>query len=138
VASGANVVRREFSSKDLRTVGNYTLGRLIGKGSFGKVYLASHKLTNGSKVGHVMRTKKSRHTDQLAGGTQIVQQGRHQSCSRDPSSSPILTSSYRAAIRSGGDRKPRLAGVGVLSRYVGLRIADETRGNILTIVCSRR
>ncbi|KAH1295910.1 hypothetical protein KXX11_008083, partial [Aspergillus fumigatus] len=43
-------VPREFSSKDLRTVGNYTLGRLIGKGSFGKVYLASHKLTNGSKV----------------------------------------------------------------------------------------
>ncbi|EAW11161.1 non-specific serine/threonine protein kinase [Aspergillus clavatus NRRL 1] len=41
---------REFSSKDLRNVGNYTLGRLIGKGSFGKVYLASHKLTNGSKV----------------------------------------------------------------------------------------
>ncbi|CZT42787.1 related to serine/threonine-specific protein kinase [Rhynchosporium secalis] len=41
---------REFSSKDLRSVGNYTLGRLIGKGSFGKVYLATHKLTNGSKV----------------------------------------------------------------------------------------
>lgn len=41
---------QEFSSKDLRTVGNYALGRLIGKGSFGKVYLATHKLTNGSKV----------------------------------------------------------------------------------------
>ncbi|KAK0380347.1 hypothetical protein CPAR01_05884 [Colletotrichum paranaense] len=40
----------EFSNKDLSSVGNYTLGRLIGKGSFGKVYLASHKLTNGSKV----------------------------------------------------------------------------------------
>ncbi|CAK7269010.1 hypothetical protein SEPCBS57363_003384 [Sporothrix epigloea] len=40
----------EFSQKDLKSVGNYTLGRLIGKGSFGKVYLASHKLTNGSKV----------------------------------------------------------------------------------------
>ncbi|TVY57888.1 putative serine/threonine-protein kinase [Lachnellula cervina] len=40
----------KFSSKDLRSVGNYTLGRLIGKGSFGKVYLANHKLTNGSKV----------------------------------------------------------------------------------------
>ncbi|KAF7561415.1 hypothetical protein G7046_g2728 [Stylonectria norvegica] len=40
----------EFSSKDLKSVGTYTLGRLIGKGSFGKVYLASHKLTNGSKV----------------------------------------------------------------------------------------
>ncbi|KAL1952920.1 hypothetical protein VTO42DRAFT_3954 [Malbranchea cinnamomea] len=41
---------QEFSSKDLRNVGNYSLGRLIGKGSFGKVYLATHKLTNGSKV----------------------------------------------------------------------------------------
>lgn len=40
----------EFSSNDLKSVGNYTLGRLIGKGSFGKVYLATHKLTNGSKV----------------------------------------------------------------------------------------
>lgn len=40
----------EFSKTELRTVGNYQLGRLIGKGSFGKVYLASHKLTNGSKV----------------------------------------------------------------------------------------
>ncbi|KAJ9605160.1 hypothetical protein H2200_010550 [Cladophialophora chaetospira] len=41
---------REFSSKDLKTVGNYSLGKLIGKGSFGKVYLARHNLTNGSKV----------------------------------------------------------------------------------------
>ncbi|KAF2876455.1 kinase-like domain-containing protein [Massariosphaeria phaeospora] len=40
----------EFAATDLQTVGNYTLGRLIGKGSFGRVYLASHRLTNGSKV----------------------------------------------------------------------------------------
>ncbi|KIX00469.1 uncharacterized protein Z518_10609 [Rhinocladiella mackenziei CBS 650.93] len=40
----------QFSSKELKTVGNYTLGRLIGKGSFGKVYLGRHNLTNGSKV----------------------------------------------------------------------------------------
>ncbi|KAI5358352.1 Putative serine/threonine-protein kinase, active [Septoria linicola] len=40
----------EFSASDLHSVGNYSLGRLIGKGSFGKVYLAQHKLTNGSKV----------------------------------------------------------------------------------------
>ncbi|PSR74458.1 hypothetical protein BD289DRAFT_487401 [Coniella lustricola] len=40
----------EFGNKELKTVGNYHLGRLIGKGSFGKVYLATHKLTNGSKV----------------------------------------------------------------------------------------
>jgi serine/threonine protein kinase len=40
-----------FESQELSSVGNYTLGRLIGKGSFGKVYLATHKLTNGSRVG---------------------------------------------------------------------------------------
>ncbi|KAH6675540.1 serine/threonine protein kinase-like protein [Halenospora varia] len=50
LANSYHELLEEFSSKDLRTVGNYTLGRLIGKGSFGKVYLASHKLTNGSKV----------------------------------------------------------------------------------------
>lgn len=42
--------RSEFSSSELKSVGNYTLGRLVGKGSFGMVYLATHKLTNGSKV----------------------------------------------------------------------------------------
>ena len=41
---------QEFGSKELRNVGNYTLGRLIGKGAFGKVYLAYHTLTNGTKV----------------------------------------------------------------------------------------
>ncbi|OBT87985.1 CAMK/CAMKL protein kinase [Pseudogymnoascus sp. 03VT05] len=50
LANSYQQLLEEFSSKDLRSVGNYTLGRLIGKGSFGKVYLASHKLTNGSKV----------------------------------------------------------------------------------------
>ncbi|OJJ47459.1 hypothetical protein ASPZODRAFT_130930 [Penicilliopsis zonata CBS 506.65] len=50
LANSYSELLEEFSSKDLRSVGNYTLGRLIGKGSFGKVYLASHKLTNGSKV----------------------------------------------------------------------------------------
>ncbi|KAL8944562.1 MAG: hypothetical protein Q9216_000365 [Gyalolechia sp. 2 TL-2023] len=50
LATSYHELLEEFSSKELGTVGNYTLGRLIGKGSFGKVYLASHKLTNGSKV----------------------------------------------------------------------------------------
>jgi serine/threonine protein kinase len=50
--ANSGLLNSEFSSKDLKSVGNYTLGRLIGKGSFGKVYLATHKLTNGSKVGH--------------------------------------------------------------------------------------
>ncbi|KAL9020451.1 MAG: hypothetical protein Q9185_002326 [Variospora sp. 1 TL-2023] len=50
LASSYHELLEELSSKELSTVGNYTLGRLIGKGSFGKVYLALHKLTNGSKV----------------------------------------------------------------------------------------
>ena len=55
-----STLHREFSSKDLRSVGNYTLGRLIGKGSFGKVYLATHKLTNGSKVSGVFKSCSSK------------------------------------------------------------------------------
>lgn len=50
VISANSLPFREFSSKELHSVGNYTLGKLIGKGAFGKVYLATHKLTNGSKV----------------------------------------------------------------------------------------
>lgn len=50
LANSYQSLLNEFSSPDLTTVGNYSIGRLIGKGSFGKVYLASHKLTNGSKV----------------------------------------------------------------------------------------
>nr|POE63514.1 putative serine/threonine-protein kinase [Quercus suber] len=50
LANSYQSLLNEFSSTDLQSVGNYTLGRLIGKGSFGKVYLGSHKLTNGSKV----------------------------------------------------------------------------------------
>ncbi|KAK2783881.1 hypothetical protein FQN52_009400 [Onygenales sp. PD_12] len=50
LASSYHELLEEFSSKELRNVGNYSLGTLIGKGSFGKVYLATHKLTNGSKV----------------------------------------------------------------------------------------
>ena len=45
-------VHREFCSSELRNVGNYELHHVIGKGSFGKVYLATHRLTNGSKVGY--------------------------------------------------------------------------------------
>ncbi|OAG42091.1 hypothetical protein AYO21_03545 [Fonsecaea monophora] len=50
LASSYSELLEQFASKDLKTVGNYSLGKLIGKGSFGKVYLAKHNLTNGSKV----------------------------------------------------------------------------------------
>ncbi|KAI7631088.1 hypothetical protein KC322_g22885, partial [Hortaea werneckii] len=40
LAASYQALLTEFSSPDLTTVGNYSLGRLIGKGSFGKVYLA--------------------------------------------------------------------------------------------------
>ena len=50
LANSYNELLQEFSNKELKCVGNYTLGCLIGKGSFGKVYLGTHKLTNNSKV----------------------------------------------------------------------------------------
>ena len=93
---------REFSSKDLRTVGNYTLGRLIGKGSFGKVYLATHKLTNGSKVG--LRSEYlGLYTHEDLGRSEVCKQGRFESCARDPPSSTVPTSTYCATIRSHSD-----------------------------------
>ena len=49
-------------------MGNYTLGRLVGKGSFGKVYLATHKLTNGSKAGG----SQSRHGSRLTVGQVVL------------------------------------------------------------------
>lgn len=54
-------------------MGNYSLGRLIGKGSFGKVYLASHKLTNGSKVDISGREKMTRLTN--TGGVEVGEEG---------------------------------------------------------------
>ncbi|KAK5293405.1 hypothetical protein LTR99_009851 [Exophiala xenobiotica] len=50
LASSYSDLLEQFSSKELKNVGNYTIGKLIGKGSFGKVYLARHNLINGSKV----------------------------------------------------------------------------------------
>ncbi|KAF2863625.1 kinase-like protein [Piedraia hortae CBS 480.64] len=50
LANSYQELLNEFASAELHSVGNYTLGRLVGKGSFGKVYLAAHKLTNGSRV----------------------------------------------------------------------------------------
>jgi len=77
----------EFSSKELRTVGNYTLGRLIGKGSFGKVYLATHKLTNGSKVGHLPANLEEEFlTPIVTGSTEIRKEGRCELGTGDTSS----------------------------------------------------
>lgn len=56
LANSYQELLEEFSAKDLRHVGNYTVGRLIGKGSFGKVYLAHHNLINGTKV--VLKSSK--------------------------------------------------------------------------------
>lgn len=50
LASSYNALLDEFSAKELHTVGNYKIGKLIGKGAFGKVYLASHTLINRSKI----------------------------------------------------------------------------------------
>lgn len=49
IASSYNGLLHRFSSSHLESVGNYSLSRMVGKGSFGKVYLATHTIT-GRKV----------------------------------------------------------------------------------------
>jgi serine/threonine protein kinase len=50
LANSYSELLSQFGSKELTHVGNYSIGRLIGKGSFGKVYLARNNLIHGSKV----------------------------------------------------------------------------------------
>lgn len=47
--SAYNELGKELASTKLKAVGNYTLGRTIGEGTFGKVRMATHRLT-GTKV----------------------------------------------------------------------------------------
>ncbi|OCH90214.1 Pkinase-domain-containing protein [Obba rivulosa] len=49
LASAYNELGKELSSQKIRVVGNYTLGKVIGEGTYGKVRLGVHRLT-GSRV----------------------------------------------------------------------------------------
>jgi len=49
LASAYQELGKELSSTYLKTIGSYTLGRTIGEGTYGKVRLATHRLT-GLKV----------------------------------------------------------------------------------------
>ncbi|KIK57429.1 hypothetical protein GYMLUDRAFT_75618 [Collybiopsis luxurians FD-317 M1] len=46
LAHAYNELGKELSSHKLRVVGNYTLGRVIGEGAYGKVRLGTHRLTS--------------------------------------------------------------------------------------------
>ncbi|KDN37265.1 Pkinase-domain-containing protein [Tilletiaria anomala UBC 951] len=50
LASAYQELGKELSSSRLRSIGNYTLGRPIGEGTFGKVRLGSHRLIPNSRV----------------------------------------------------------------------------------------
>lgn len=46
LTSAYHELGRQISSGKMRVVGNYTLQRFVGQGSYGKVRLATHRLTN--------------------------------------------------------------------------------------------
>ncbi|KAI0746748.1 hypothetical protein C8Q80DRAFT_1345139 [Daedaleopsis nitida] len=49
LANAYNELGKELSSQKIRVVGNYTLGKVIGEGTYGKVRMGTHRLT-GSRV----------------------------------------------------------------------------------------
>ncbi|KAI0317710.1 hypothetical protein OF83DRAFT_1119942 [Amylostereum chailletii] len=46
LATAYNELGRELSSSKIKVVGNYTLGKVIGEGTYGKVRLGTHRLTS--------------------------------------------------------------------------------------------
>ncbi|KAH7098511.1 hypothetical protein BKA62DRAFT_832486 [Auriculariales sp. MPI-PUGE-AT-0066] len=46
LATAYNELGKELSSQKVRVVGNYTLGKVIGEGTYGKVRLGTHRLTS--------------------------------------------------------------------------------------------
>ncbi|KAH8109432.1 Pkinase-domain-containing protein [Phellopilus nigrolimitatus] len=46
LANAYNELGKELSSSKIRVVGNYTLGKVIGEGTYGKVRLGTHRLTS--------------------------------------------------------------------------------------------
>ncbi|KLO17900.1 Pkinase-domain-containing protein [Schizopora paradoxa] len=46
LANAYNELGKELSSSKIKVVGNYTLGKVIGEGAYGKVRLGTHRLTS--------------------------------------------------------------------------------------------
>ncbi|KAI0266368.1 hypothetical protein BC834DRAFT_874237 [Gloeopeniophorella convolvens] len=46
LATAYNELGKELSSNKIKVVGNYTLGKVIGEGAYGKVRLGTHRLTS--------------------------------------------------------------------------------------------
>ncbi|KAJ7100667.1 Pkinase-domain-containing protein [Mycena belliarum] len=46
LANAYNELGKELSSNKIRVVGNYTLGKVIGEGAYGKVRMGTHRLTS--------------------------------------------------------------------------------------------
>lgn len=47
LAASYNELVQSFTALSCETIGNYTLGKVIGNGSYGKAYQATHKFLGG-------------------------------------------------------------------------------------------
>lgn len=69
LAASYNDLVQSFTALSVETVGNYTLGKIVGKGTYGQAYQGTHKF-----VGGKVRIKRKHSRRLIPGRPQIDSQ----------------------------------------------------------------